>query len=214
MKKFITLIVFSIISISLIAQNLANDIIYPADNSNPIKDCMIIKISSGNLVFYERNGIEQMIEAIAIKKDGQYIELNKVATTSATINSAFYSANKGSYKGKDYDYYFDEHIKARNRKVTGIVLTFSGLAFSVIGLTKVSDNIDEAGNITGNEDEAQSGALIYMGGLIMTTVGIPLWISGAIKDNNNKMAMRKCSDTKVSLNLGFTNDGIGLVYKF
>ena len=214
MKKLIALIVFSIISISLIAQDLANDIIYPADNSNPINNCKIIKISGGNLVFYKRNGIEQMIEAIALKKDGQYIELNKVAITPELTSSSFYSANKGSYKGKDYDYYFNEHIKAQSRKITGIVLTFSGLAFSVIGLNKMMDNIDETGNITGNEKEAQSGTLMYLGGVIMTSIGIPLWISGTIKDNNNKMAMRKCTGGKASLNLGITNDGIGLVYKF
>jgi len=214
MKKALLFFLFVIISISIIAQDLSNDIIYPADNSNPIRECKITNVSNGNLVFYKRNGIEQMIEAVAIKRDGQYVKLNKAATSPETTSSVFYSAKKGNYNGKSYDYYFAEHIKARSRKVTGIVLTFSGVVFSVIGLNKVSDNTDDDGNITGNENEVQSGALIYLGGLIMTNVGIPLWVSGTIKDNNNKMAMSKCKDAHASLNFGFTTSGIGLVYKF
>jgi len=75
--KIIFTFLLLIIGIHLMAQNSSNDIIYPIDEAKPIKNCKIIRIENGNLVFYTLMGKERSIKAMLIKKDGKYIDLSE-----------------------------------------------------------------------------------------------------------------------------------------
>ncbi|NOR86675.1 MAG: hypothetical protein GQ527_03610 [Bacteroidales bacterium] len=135
------------------------------------------------------------------------ISLFSISLTAQTTRDTTFSSG-------NYNYYYQQHLQAQKRKGTGMVLVISGVGFSVVGSVVMGINSDENGEIDGSRAQARSGAIMYIGGIIMTNIGIPLWISGGIKSGNNKRAMEKCKKPKLSLNFGLTNNGLGLVYRF
>jgi len=54
---------------------------------------------------------------------------------------------------------------------------------------------------------------MFYGGILLIQVGIPLMIAGSIVARNNKKAIQS-KNKDVSLSLGITNSGVGLVMRF
>ncbi len=88
-----------------------------------------------------------------------------------------------------------------------------GLGTAIIGYSKLSKYVANGGSIY-TSSGARISSIVFLTGLLIMDVGIPLWIAGGIKESNNKKAMKNCKKPDASLNLGVTENGVGLVYKF
>ncbi len=213
MKTIITLILFSIISISLFAQDLENDIIYPLNKKKAIVECQILEITEGNMVLYMLDGIDYEVKAIAVKRKGEYIDLKEFDIEPIIEPSSNNKDLPEFWSGGDYNYYFEESKKAKKLKATGMFFTALGLGTSIIGYRSLRKYINNDGEIH-NSSGSRNTSLLFLTGLVIMDIGIPLWIAGGIKHSNNKKAMRKCKNPNASLNIGVNADGIGLVYRF
>ena len=212
MKKLFTLLIISLISISTYAQGSSNDIIYPIDESKPIKNCKIINIENGNMVFYLLNGNEKSIKAMLVKKNGEYIDLSEdEAKTKETDqnNISPKLTREENIKDQDYNYYHQEYTSGQKRKKLGLVISTIGAGFSFFGYTTFNK-----GESSNNDTASSLGAVLTLSGITMVAVGVPLWISGEIKSARNKKEMEKHSAPNMSLNIGISKNGIGLVFTF
>ena len=191
------LLTLSILFIVIIVQ-AQTDIIYPAEGGNIIFDCKINEVKNGNNVHFTKDSISDVVVAVAITKDGNYIDLSEYVEKmnydkiSPTINE-----QSGLYKGHNYEYYQKEFKHAARQKAFGFVLAGIGLGAGAISL---SANIDSS-----------EGWIIAS--VILFNIGMPIMISKTIKCSNNKKAMGM---TKRNTNLSFstTNNGVGLVFNF
>jgi len=215
--KIIFTFLLLIIGIHLMAQNSSNDIIYPIDEAKPIKNCKIIRIENGNLVFYTLMGKERSIKAMLIKKDGKYIDLsedeNKANTEIEIINPEQNSNPQIIYEEriiiKDYNYFHHEYQRAKKIEKLGVIITVVGAGLSGFGFTSRS-----RGESTEDATASKLGSVMLISGLAMVSVGIPLWISGGIKSRNNKAAMDQLKTPKTSFNLGISENGLAIVFVF
>lgn len=213
MKKTLSILIISLFSIIIYAQDTNDDIIYPLKKSKRIIKCQILEITEGNTVLYMLDGIDYEVKAIAVKRKGEYIDI-KEFDIEPIIESP--SNNKDLpefWRGGDYNYYFEESKKAKKLKATGMFFTALGLGTAVIGFRSLRKYINEDGEIR-NTSGARNTSLLFLTGLVIMDIGIPLWIAGGIKYSNNKKAMQKCKKPDASLNIGISADGVGLVYRF
>ena len=203
MKKLLIVIFIIGTGILLNAQEECLDAVHPTEGKNIIFNCCIDEVKYGNVVFYTKGGESQVIQAIAITKDGQYIKLEKYESTQEDEIEPIIE-NDGLYKGHDFNYYKVLFHKANSQKKIGVFLTIIGFGLEIAGTVMISDN-------TSAND--YTGAALYVSGFIAFNVGVPLWIAGGIKRKNNKRAME---ETKKGLNLSIKNTeyGIGLVMNF
>ncbi|NPD48200.1 MULTISPECIES: hypothetical protein [unclassified Lentimicrobium] len=122
---------------------------------------------------------------------------------------------KGSYNGYNYEYYENAQKKAISQKKVGMGVTLGGLGVFFIGaVMAVSAGYDEETETFENESLAMTGGLLEIGGIITAIVGTPIWISGGAKYRKATDGMGRCSNQNVSLNIGTTSNGLGLVVKF
>lgn len=194
-----TLILTMLLLIGMIstAQD-CGDIVYPTDGSAVIFDCCIKEVKDGNMVMYTKGTESHMIRAKTIVRGGLTLQLTKINPTIGT----------GIYRGHDYDYYKSLSEKARRQRNVGSFLTITGFGFQVIGIVFLAD---------GNYSNDGAGQAFYWLGFIEWSVGLPLWISGGVKNVNNKRAMEECRRNTANipkLNLGLTSNGVGLTLKF
>jgi hypothetical protein len=114
------------------------------------------------------------------------------------------TAQDSLYKGHNYDYYHKLYKNSTTVKNIGTVLTFFGFGASVFGALMLSTNSDNPqGIVTG----------LYIGGAIVSNVGIVMWISNGVKAANNREAM-KMTKSSANLSFGSTNNGVGLALRF
>lgn len=204
MKNILLLLAIIFTSNVLMSQNSGSDIIFPTGDKPTIRDCKIIDVQHGNVVFYSKGGIEERIEALSIKKDGKFIDLTETSVSAPKLNTENNTNNNGLYKGYNYEYYHSLSRKARGTKSFGVIFTLLGLGAMVASSLNASDN--------GYASETDQ--TIYLAGFITFNIGIPLWISGGVKNKNNKKAMSRCQNPNYSVNLGSTQNGFGLVMRF
>lgn len=199
MKNLILVIAILFSTIVLKAQT---DIIYPVNDTVSIQGCVINDIKDGNMVFYTKDSISNVIEADGVYRNGNYIALSSDADISP-VNPYKYSR---LYKGHYYDYYSNLHTKALSKRNIGIGLTFFGLSAAVAGGLILRD---------GGYNNITSGIIpaLYFGGALIADIGTFLWISGGVKASNNKKAMEFTQRT-TNLSFATTANGIGLVLSF
>lgn len=78
MKKIFLLFCPLILShLNVFAQEECKDIIYTEEGNNIIFDCCVKEVKNGNIVSYTKEGDTLNVVAVAITKDGQYIDLTK-----------------------------------------------------------------------------------------------------------------------------------------
>ena len=189
------------IILSVIFIQAQTDIIYPAKGKAIIRKCEITDVKNGNMVYYTKDSISEVVEAVAINKDGNYSKLSIEKTTNNI--SPF---QPGLYKGHDYDYYGRLYSGALTKRNIGIGLTFFGVSISLVGALLPI-------NTYGSSTTAKAAKILFYGGALMADVGAVLWISGAIKASNNKNAM-EMTKKSVNLSLCTTNNVVGLVLTF
>jgi len=200
MKIFLLLLSVFLTTNVLISQNTDTDVIYPLHNDPPIKGCKIIDIVHGNVVVYTKYGDKYRIKAISVKRNGEFINLT---STSGSSNSQSNNDNSGIYRGQNYEYYHNIKQNAAGRKTFGVLLTLFGIG----GMVGAQVYAAEGGDL-------ETAQILDIVGFISFNIGIPLWISGGIKNKNNKKAMQKCQNSNYSLNFGQTQHGIGLAFRF
>lgn len=185
MNKTVFVIGLFIIASSIIAQDECKDIIYPANESMEIIfGCCIKNVKYGNVVFYKKDGKSAIITAHAINKDGQYIDLKKYKNQ---LEKSRQDSDGVNYE-HDYAHYKETYLSATRQKNAGIFLTILGVFLEGTSLALSASNDSQE-----NEDAYLA---VFVGGAIMETVGIPLWISGGVKRANNKKAMQETGKPK------------------
>ena len=109
---------------------------------------------------------------------------------------------------RDYQYYEDRYKKAHDRKVIGLALIGGGVVSAIIGYNVFVKNFWE------DDDLALVGFATHLSGVLMVNTGIPLFAWGETEENRNKEAMEKYKQSKTSLHLAPTENGVGLVLTF
>ncbi len=197
MKNLILIAAFALNGLLLKAQE-CTDIVYPSQGEEVIFDCCIDEVKYGNIVRYTKDNESHVVAALSIVKGG--VTLNLKPYSSIIDNTGSNVANDSLYRGHDYAYYNDLHLKARSQRAAGVLLTVFGFLSTVGGAVALSQ---------GNEN----GAYFYVGGAILVNIGVPVWISGAVKTGNNRKAMEEAKRKK-SLSFIPVNQGLGLAFKF
>jgi len=199
MKKFNLGILLVFIGIQVFGQS---DIIYPAKGNKVIDSCEITQVKNGNVVYYTKDSLSNVIVAVAINQNGTYIALSNDPDNN---NSKSYQSNQsGLYRGHDYDYYNKLYKRAKGSAGFGGFMTIIGLGGSIAGSVMTLD--DQT-----NNDEAAFIATIA--GAVLFNIGLPVWISSGVKKRNNKNAM-EMTNRNTNLSFGTTNNGVGLVLNF
>jgi hypothetical protein len=198
MKRLLLIQVFLLFGICALSQKECKDVIYAIEGNKMIFNCCIQDIRQGNVVIYKKDGAIEGIEAYAVMIDDQYIELDQPGkiNNKEDLNKTDY---RGNYQGHSYYYYDNLYHSARLRAGFGKVITISGIVLAGYGLIFTNPQYD--------------GSASILLGSLMISVGVPLWISGGVKADNNRHAMDKIKkSTHLSMSLG--QYGIGLVYRF
>ena len=194
MKTIITIIVALLIGLSTQAQEQCKDVIYPKGGEAVIFNCCIQEVSDGDLVLYLLDEEYKSIRANSVIKDGVTLELKPVKSIAVpTYNSAY---------PHDYNYYKELARRSKNQRDVGSALTIAGFGCQIVGIVLLADD---------NRNNDGAGQGLYWGGFVSWSVGLPLWISGGVKHANNKRAMESVRQRDVSLNLGTTSNGVGLI---
>ena len=201
-KKSIPLIFLIILlgSVSILAQEECTDIIYLSDGQSMIFKCCIDEIKDGNIVHYTKERKSDTVTAMAVDVDGKYIDLSRFlrqGNADTTNMPASELSTNNSYR-----YYSTQYNGASKQKLTGTYLTFSGAFLGVTGYILLNNNSSES-------YKEPLGAILFVVGNLALNIGIPLWISGAVKARNNRNAMEEIQ--KMNLSLKATGNGIGLV---
>lgn len=205
MKSFTLAFAMFLYSFIIIAQEECKDIIYPTDGESMIFNCCIYEVKNGNMVYYTREGDSAMVAAVAITKDGQYIDLKKYKSQLDDKGSPVINQD-GLYKGYDYHYYNEIYKRASAQRGAGIFLTILGFGIEIAGFLSISNESSTDGN-------KEAGSILIVVGSIFETIGIPLWISGGVKRANNRRAIEEIN-RKMNLSFGATRNGVGLKLNF
>ena len=210
MKVLVLTFFFVFSGMLMLAQEECKDIIYPIDGESIIFNCCIKEVKHGNLVFFTREGVSDSLAAVAITKDGQYIDLKKYMSQLDNQVSPPEDPEV-LYKGHNFSYYNEIYRKATVQRSAGIVLTVLGAFLGTTGVITLSNNSKNSAynNTSGN----MLGTTILVLGAISFDVGLPMWISGGIKRSNNRKAMEEI-ERNMNLSFGVSRDGVGLVLKF
>jgi len=200
MKK---LIILMSIFFNVILLYTQTDIIYPAEGGNIIFNCKINEVKNGNNVHYKKDSVSDVIVAVAITKDGTYIDLSDYVKKMKNKESLSKSnEHDGLFKGQDYKYYKLQYEKSKSQVTTGIIFTVLGVGGILAG-SRIGQS---------NESEQLSRGF-YIAGIVFVNFGVPVWISGAIKKNNNNEAMKR-TKKDIILSFGMKNNGVGLAINF
>jgi len=196
MKTSLLGFVFIIITITVHAQK---DVIYPEIGKTSIRKCTITKVSKGNIVHYIKDSIYSVIHAVAIRKDGKYIDLYPELIDDEILQ-------KSTYADKSYGYYKKQYNVAIRGRNVGVGLTIAGIGAGVIAVLA-------RGSISYIPEFPGLLSILYIGGGVLTNVGITLWIAGGTKAANNYKAMNRAKNN-VKLSLAFSDNGLGLRLSF
>ncbi len=188
MNKIPILITILFFSLEIAAQS---DIIYPTLHHRNIRRCEIIDVKK-NIVHYQKDGVNDSIEAVAIRK-------NRLTTIISYGNSV------RLYKNHDYNYYLTNYKNELRRRNIGICITGGGLGLVAVGIITFNYY-----NTNSNETMNPLPYLIGLGAVISTGVGIVIWTTGGISKNKNKRAMYL---TKQNLSLSFYSNKNGVGFK-
>lgn len=202
MKRLFLIISLAISAMLIQAQQQCSDIIYLLDGDS-ISDCCITDVKVGNQITYYRKGKFKNIEAIAISKDGQYVDLRSYTYVENTEEAATNDPEE-YYKGHNYDYYNEIYRKATVTRNLGMIFTLSGIGVGIGGVLLMSTNT------TAN---AYAGLVISFVGFIVINVGVPIWLAGGVQRTNNRKVMEEIK-RNMNLSLRTTNNGVGLVLNF
>lgn len=180
---------------SAVLLNAQTDIIYPAEGGNIIFDCKINEVKNGNKVYYMKDSTSDSVLAVAITKDGNYIDLSEYVSKMNRDKVTNRGSQTGLYRGFDYDYYQEKHSKATSLEGIGLMITTIGVGSAALGYFGIiSDDY-------------------FIAGVMLLNIGLPLAIMGSVMAANNRKAM-EMTKSNTNLSFGVTNNGVGLVLNF
>lgn len=192
------LMIIVMILISMLTLQAQKDIIYPDIGKMAIRKCKITNVTEGNKVHFTKDSVSRVIEAVAIRKDGYYIDLY--------VNNIDLNQDESVvYKGTNYDYYEKCHRSAIKTRNVGIGLTLFGIGAGVIGGLSL-------GRLGNSKTMNSVYEILYVGGAVAMNIGVILWVSEGIRAANNSKAMKRAK-TNANISLAFTGNGLGLVFK-
>ncbi|OFZ05106.1 MAG: hypothetical protein A2338_01380 [Bacteroidetes bacterium RIFOXYB12_FULL_41_6] len=111
-----------------------------------------------------------------------------------------------------YDYYAQNYHAASKSRKFGSTIAITGILVGGAGVFLLNNPLNKRDHYSGNsnslsESETLGLGLFILGGLL-TNIGIPIWISNAIKVKNNEKAMDR------QLRVSSDGSGIKLSYHF
>lgn len=212
MKPFYLVVLITLFSLNAHCQSFYYDVIYPINGIDSITSCQILKIKKGNHIIYKHKNNQDTIEAIAVVRDGRFIDFR---TREEIENNAFPILNPITKSTivlkpeiKDYNYYNKQYLNALGQKKAGLAFTLLGAGCVIIGINIL------ANSSSNNSPNYRLGSILFTGGTLAFHLGLPYLIIGSVKAKNNKKAMLQHQKTDISLNLGMTNNGLGLIINF
>lgn len=205
MKRPLLILVIVINVLSAFTQQDCQDMIFTDDGNRIIFNCCIQDVKNGNVVIYSKEGKVASTKAVAITKDGQFVELVK-ETQQVEMNYIQQFGDDILYKGHNYRYYEEIYFRARTRQAFGVVMTFLGAGLEIAGFVIISKEY-----VT--EEELNRGSAYLLLGGLCANAGVPLWISGSVKKANNKQAMGEIKRYK-DLTFGPNEHGVGFTLRF
>lgn len=214
MRKLLLLTTALFLTLNLWAQSQASDIVYPINGDSAILNCQIHDIKDGNTVFFAKDGKELVMQAVAVKRNGEFANLKAVDQSGPVMAN---NANGGelTYKGFNYNDYAAMKKRAQGTQTAGFVLAVVGVVSVVGGYNMISNaGYNTTTEKFANEQKASTGALVMVLGVALTGTGIPLAIVGTAKSKRASVGMENCTPKETSLQMGITPNGIGLVMKF
>lgn len=205
MKRLAIFYAIMLFAMSAWSQHECKDVIYSQDGDKILFNCCILEVRNVNNVIYIKEGDTLSTPAYAIHKDGEYFELvkNPHKPVEQKISDP---GDPEMYRGHNYAYYQRLFYGSKKRQGVGVFLTVLGVGLEIGGFVIASNEY-----ATDNE-LVTAGNLLLIGSL-METVGIPLWISGAVRKGNNRKAMQEIERQR-GLTIGVNKSGFGLAYRF
>lgn len=208
MKSDYLIIFFLITSIYSFSQDKYTDVIYLASGEDSITDCQILKIRNWNTIIFEKDDFQDTVMAIAALKNGRFIDFRTRKEIKDNAYLSIFSSTEEKKIVKGYEYYQLEYKKAvKQRK--------GGARFSILGafLGATTYMVMYSNNKKYKSTRHFIPAL-FIGGGVLFNLGTPLWISGGIKAKKSEEAMLKHQEKDISMNVGLTSTGFGLVINF
>lgn len=196
----------NLVDVSALSQNNANDTIF-TNNWGIIGPCNIQEIQTPNKVLFKIDENDSIMKAIAIIRNNEFIDLKTIAKlpeVQQNIRSIDSLINL-KYNDQSYFQYLYRYNKAQKNKRAGKYMTIAGVGITTFGIYT---------RVTGKGNMETIGTFIAIGGSVIAIIGTPLWISGSIKSKHNNAALENCKNPNISLNMGISENGVGLVFTF
>lgn len=206
MKSFYLLILVVLSSLVSHSQNSFTDLIYPIHGNDSIANCHILKIRKWNIIVYEKNDYQDTVKAIAVIKKGRFIDFR---SREEIKNNAYPILNSPPIIEElpiGEEYYQFKYRKSITQKKTALIVACLGVGCSLTALYSSAKGGDFLPYTVNSS--------LFIAGGVLFNFGVPMWISNSIKAKRNKEAMLRYQEKNVSVNVGFTNNGAGLVIKF
>lgn len=193
------LCLFTIMIFSCFGLYAQRDIIYTEVGKIGLSKCEITNVTHGNKVHYIKGENSGVMEAVTIRWDGDFIDLYYQPGHE-------YSNPNTTLAPENIEYYIDLYAKSIRSRNIGMSLAFAGAGLGLFSGVVLTSNMNSG-------KSSSMMRILYIGGGLMTNVGIALWISEGIRANNNRKKIEKIR-SKTSLSLGFTDNGVGLKLTF
>lgn len=210
-KKIFSLIIILFIAQMVISQQ-SSDIIF-LDDGEIIKNCKIKKIEE-NRVSYLIGDDYLVVEARAIVKKGVFISLEVNHKGFKTHLEQIPDSIKGYRYGKtNYLKLYKVHHRSTVIRNIGIGLTAGGVVSGTYGFYLIYSEVVTPGSkgLTGQE---LSGLGLVFLGAVFTATGLPFVIIGQVERSRFSKKMENCFQQNLTLELGVTKNGIGIVLTF
>lgn len=197
-------IVFLFVGNSLQAQEACTDTIYPLKTKGIITECCIQKVENENFVIYTKKGQNYGVEAKAIIKDGLHVPLSVPENPPAQLenNTVTPKVQKGSPYKLDYELYAKRYRTGKTVATVGGFVAVAGIAMTIGSAVSY-------GNGNMYQDKAETLIII---GFFAFNLGVPTAITGLAMAKNSKQAMIRTKKQNLDISLGFTRNGLGLVW--
>lgn len=208
MKSIYFIIIFLLFSTYSFSQDQSSDLIYPVSGGDSITDCQILKIKNWNTIIFEKDYFQDTVMAIAAIKNGRFIDFRTRKEIKANAYPSLFSGYEEKEIEKGYEYYQLEYHKAVQQRKGGARFSLLGAFLGATTYLVMYSN---------NKNEKPTRYVfpaLFIGGGILFNLGTPLWISGSIKAEKSEEAMFQHQQKDISMNIGFTSNGAGLVIKF
>lgn len=208
MRFIYFIIIFLLSSLYSFSQDEYDDIIYPVSGGDSIAECQILKIKNWNTIIFEKDDFQDTVLAIAAIKNGRFIDFRTRKEIKANAYPLIFSSTNEKEITKGEAFFQAEYQKALKQKKGGAKFSLLGGAIGAITYGVMYRNNKN------NESTRYFIPALFIGGGVLFNLGTPLWISGSIKAIKSEDALLKLQDKNISMNIGLSGAGIGLVIKF